>query len=412
MLRDAFARIADAIQSDWQSLARPEQLPPPGEWSTWLILAGRGFGKTRTGAEWVRSLAEAASVQRIALVGPTSADVRDTMVEGDSGLLAIAPNSNRPLYEPSKRRVVWNNGVTATMFSSEEPERLRGPQHAAAWLDELGAWRNITETWDMLQFGLRLGKRPRQVITTTPKPLKLIKDLLKRDDVAVTRGRTSDNAANLAPSFLSQIVKRYEGTRLGRQELDAELLEDTEGALWSRDMIESTRLPASSPIDLKRVVVAIDPAISIGEDSDETGIIVAGIDWNGHGYIIEDLSGKYSPTEWARKAIGAYRRHRADRIVVEINQGGAMCEATIRAVDANVPVGTVNAKRGKLIRAEPVSALYEQKRVSHAGAFPELEDELCGYAPGVSDSPDRLDALVYALSDLLITPERPKLLWG
>ena len=233
-----FSILSNRISTDWQSLARKEQLAPDGDWSVWLILAGRGFGKTRTGAEWVRSLAEAASVQRIALVGPTSADVRDTMVEGDSGLLAIAPNSNRPLYEPSKRRVVWNNGVTATMFSSEEPERLRGPQHAAAWLDELGAWRNINETWDMLQFGLRLGKRPRQVITTTPKPLKLIKDLLKRDDVVVTRGRTSDNAANLAPSFLSQIVSRYQGTALGRQELDGALIEAVEGALWSRDMID------------------------------------------------------------------------------------------------------------------------------------------------------------------------------
>ena len=230
-LRSIFASLADAIESDWRSIARPEQLPPPGDWSTWLILAGRGAGKTRAGAEYVRALAEAAALPRIALVGPTAADVRDTMVEGESGLLAIAPNSNRPVYEPTKRRLTWGNGVQATLFSSEEPDRLRGPQHGAAWLDELCSWRNVRDTWDNLQFGLRLGKKPRQVITTTPKPIKLLKELVKRDgqDVVVSRGRTADNAANLAPSFLSQIVSRYEGTRLGRQELNAEILEDVPG---------------------------------------------------------------------------------------------------------------------------------------------------------------------------------------
>jgi phage terminase large subunit-like protein len=229
-----FAAWADAIETDWLAAARPEQLPPPGEWSTWLILAGRGAGKTRAGAEWTRALAETASVARIALVGPTAADVRDTMIEGASGLLSIAPSSMRPVFEPSKRRLTWPNGVTATCFSSEEPERLRGPQFGAAWADELCAWRNVRDTWDNLQFGLRLGKKPRQCVTTTPKPIKLLKELVARNgkDVKVTRGRTADNAANLAPTFLSSIVSRYEGTRLGRQELDAEILEDVQGALW------------------------------------------------------------------------------------------------------------------------------------------------------------------------------------
>jgi phage terminase large subunit-like protein len=282
-----FASIADAIESDWQAIARPEQLPPTGDWGIWLILAGRGAGKTRAGAEWVRSLAEAATVSRIALVGPTAADVRDTMVEGESGLLAIAPNSNRPIYEPSKRRLTWSNGVQATLFSSEEPERLRGPQHGAAWCDELCSWRNVRDAWDNLQFGLRLGKRPRQVITTTPKPVKLLKEIVKRDgqDVVVTRGRTSDNAANLAPSFLSQIVSRYEGTRLGRQELNAEILEDVQGALWTRELIEEGRRDKSPP--MRRIVVAIDPAVSVSESSDETGLIVAGLGEDGHGYVLE-----------------------------------------------------------------------------------------------------------------------------
>ena len=258
---------------------------------------------------------------RIALVGPTAADCRDTMVEGSSGLLAIAPNSNRPVYEPSKRRLTWSNGVQAAMFSSEEPDRLRGPQHGAAWLDEMGAWQNLQSTWDMLQFGLRVGKRPRQVITTTPKPLKLLKELLKREDVAITRGRTMDNAENLAPSFLSQIVKRYEGTRLGRQELSAELLEDVQGALWTRDLIEQTRRSKDDLPPMKRIVVGVDPAISVGESSAETGIVVCGLGTDEHAYVLEDASGKFSPIEWARRAVGLYQRWNADRVVAEANQG-------------------------------------------------------------------------------------------
>jgi phage terminase large subunit-like protein len=271
MLREAsiFARIADAIETDWRSIARPEQLPPPGDWSTFLYLGGRGAGKTRAAAEWVRSLAESASVGRIALVGPTAADARDTMVEGESGLVGICPNSNRPTYEPSKRRLTWPNGVQATLFSSEEPERLRGPQFGAAWCDELCAWRNVRTTWDNLQFGLRLGKKPRQFISTTPKPLKLLREIIADPNTVVRRGTTYDNRENLAESFLSQIVRRYEGTRLGRQELNAELLEDVQGALWSRELIEQTRKTKDELPPMRRIVVAIDPAVSAGENAEQ-----------------------------------------------------------------------------------------------------------------------------------------------
>ena len=397
-----FARIADTLEADWQSIARPEQLPPDGNWSTWIYCGGRGTGKTRAGAEWVRSLAEGAYASRIALVGPTAADVRDVMVEGQSGILAICPNSNRPIYEPSKRRLTWPNGVQAAMFSSEEPERLRGPQHAAAWCDELGAWRNVNETWSMLQFGLRLGKKPRQVVTTTPKPIKLLKELIANRDTAVTRGSTYDNRANLAELFFSQIVKKYEGTRLGRQELNAELLEDFEGALWTRDLIEACRCDRASTPPLKRIVVSIDPAVSVGEGSDETGLIVAGLGGDGRGYVLADDSGKYLPIEWARRAIALYRQHGADRIVAEANQGGAMVETTIRTVDANVSFKAVHASRGKITRAEPVAALSEQHRILFVGTFPELEDQLCTFAAGSAELPDRLDAMVWALSELMV----------
>ena len=399
-----FSRLASALSDDWSAHARPEQLPPPGDWLTWLILAGRGFGKTSCGVRvGSRSRRRRGDLSH-RLVGPTASDVRDTMVEGESGILSVCPDWNRPIYEPSKRRLTWPNGVIATMFSSEEPDRLRGPQHGASWCDEVGSWRNVQETWDMLQFGMRLGKNPRTMITTTPKPIKILKEIVSRNgqDVVVTRGSTYDNRANLAPSFFSQIVRRYEGTRLGRQELNAEILEDIEGALWSRDMIEASRRPKEFAPDLKRVVVALDPACSSEADSDETGIIVAGIGYDDEGYVLEDLSGRYTPTEWATKAVGAYRRHRADRIVAEKNQGGAMVESTIRVVDPNVPLRLVHASRGKIVRAEPVSALYEQGRVSHVGGFAELEDQLCSFAPGSRDSPDRLDALVYALTELML----------
>jgi predicted phage terminase large subunit-like protein len=365
-------------------------------------LAGRGFGKTRSGAEWVRAQVGAGTAKRIALVAPTAADARDVMIEGESGLLAIAPSDDRPLYEPSKRRLSWPNGAVATLFSADEPERLRGPQFDAAWCDELAAWR-YPAAWDNLMMCLRLGEHPRVVVTTTPKPVRLVRALLKSPDCVVTRGTTRENARHLAPSFLAAIVKQYEGTRLGRQELEAELLEDVPGALWTRDAIERARV-ATAPV-LRRVVVAIDPAASSGESADETGIVVAGLGEDGHGYVLDDLSGRYRPHEWAARAIGAFRKHAADRIVAETNNGGEMVEATLRTVDGNVPYKPVHASRGKIARAEPVAALYEQDRVHHIGAFPSLEDQMCTFVAGVAagqSSPDRVDALVWALSELMV----------
>ena len=399
-----FNRLADALESDWRTLARPSQLPPDGAWRIWLLLAGRGFGKTRSGAEWVRSQIEMSSASRVALVAATAADARDVMVEGESGILAISPEWNRPVYEPSKRRLTWPNGAIATCYSADEPDRLRGPQHDAAWCDELAAWR-YAEAWDMLMLGLRIGKNPQCVVTTTPKPTRLVRDLLNRKDVAVTRGRTVDNKDHLAPGFLEQILAQYQDTRLGRQELDAELLEDVPGALWTHEMIERSRI--SGTPDFSRVVVAIDPAATSNEDSDETGIVVAATDGGGRGYVLADLSGRYPPHEWARRAISAYRSYNADRIIAETNHGGEMVEATLRALDPSIPFKAVHASRGKVARAEPVSALYEQRRVHHIGMFADLEDQMTAFAPDFDRSragfsPDRVDALVWALTELVL----------
>jgi predicted phage terminase large subunit-like protein len=392
---------------DWEGFwARPNQLSPAGLWRVWMLLAGRGFGKTRCGAEWIR-LQVKAGRGRMALVAPTAADARDVMVEGESGILAIHPNHERPLYEPSKRRLTWPCGAVATTYSADEPERLRGPQHDAAWCDEIGAWRYGEDAWNMLMLGLRLGNDLQVVVTTTPRPTKLIRELVKDPTCVLTRGSSYENRANLAPAFFDQIVRRYEGTRLGRQELNAELLEDTPGALWSHGIIDAARLPAA-PI-LTRVVVAIDPAVTSGEESDETGIVVAGKDAHGHGYVLADISGRYQPTEWARLAITAYRRYRADRIVAERNNGGDMVEATIRMVDPNVAFTAVHASRGKVVRAEPVAALYEQGRVHHIGVFPQLEDQMANFTTdfdraAAGYSPDRVDSLTWAFSELLVEP--------
>jgi len=394
-----------SISYDWRFWARPDQLEPTTQdWTTWLILAGRGWGKTKTGAETVRQWAYEARYERIALVAETAADARDVIVEGDSGILRCSPPWFKPRYEPSKRRLTWPNGVMATLYSGEEPDQLRGPQHGAAWADEVAKWRYAQDAWDQLQFGLRLGERPVQIVTTTPRPIPIIKQLVADPLCHVTKGRTLDNAANLAPTFLKKIVARYEGTRLGRQELDAEVLEDIPGALWSRAMIEAARI-AKAP-DMARIVVSIDPPITAGEDSDECGISVCGRGVNGEAFVIEDMSERgLSPQQWARRAVMAYHKHGADRIVAEVNQGGDMVETVIRMIDANVPVRKVHATRGKYKRAEPVAALYEQGRVHHVGAFPQLEDQLCGYTvDGMADdsSPDRLDAMVWAMTDLML----------
>jgi predicted phage terminase large subunit-like protein len=385
---------------DWKLWARPSQLPPERDWRIWLLLAGRGFGKTRSGAEFVREEVRRGAGKRVALVAPTAADARDVMVEGESGLLAISPAKERPLYEPSKRRLTWPNGAIATLFSADEPERLRGPQFDLAWCDELAAWR-YPMAWDMLMMGLRLGANPRVVATTTPKPVPLIRALLATPDCVVTRGSTKDNADNLAPAFLKAILAQYEGTRLGRQEIEAELLEDVPGALWTRDAIERARVAALPA--LRRVVVAIDPAASSAEGADETGIVVAGLGEDGHGYVLDDRSGRLRPHDWAARAIAAFHAHRADRIVAEVNNGGEMVEATLRMLDASVPYKPVHASRGKMLRAEPVAALYEQGRVHHLGAFPALEDQMCVFAGAAGGaSPDRLDALVWALTELMV----------
>jgi predicted phage terminase large subunit-like protein len=403
-------RAAHSMLGDWHCWARRSQLPPDGDWRVWLLLAGRGFGKTRAGAEWVRAQAESGAARRIALVAPTARDARLVMVEGASGVLSIASAEARPTFEVSKHQLTWPNGAIATLYSADEPDRLRGPQFDAAWCDELAAWR-YPAAWDMLMLALRLGERPRCVVTTTPKPVKLIRTLLASPDCAVTRGTTHENAKNLAPGFLAAILKQYDGTRLGRQELDAELLDDMPGALWSRDAIEKARIDAAPT--LRRVVVAIDPAASVGENADETGIVVAALGQDGAAYVLDDLSGLYSPHDWAARALDAYRAHRADRIVAEVNNGGAMVEATLRVLDAGVSYKPVHASRGKLARAEPVAALYEQGRVHHVGAFAALEDQMCAFTGGPlshSGSPDRVDALVWALSELMLAGAEPGLL--
>ena len=408
-LKQTSDRELEAIEHDWGWWGRPNQQAPKGDWRTWLLLAGRGFGKTRSGAECIRDQVIHHGRRRIALVAPTAADARDVMVEGESGLLAIGPPQQRPQYEPTKRRLTWPNGAIATTYSADEPERLRGPQHDAAWCDEIASWR-YPEAWDMLMFGLRLGADPRVVVTTTPKPIKIIRELIADPTTAITRGSTYDNRVNLAPAFLEQIIRKYEGTRLGRQELNAEILDDVPGALWNWARIEETRWPAHRNLpELIRIVVAIDPAVSSGDEADETGMIVAGIDANDHGYVLADQSGRYPPTEWARLAISLYRQHSADRIVAEVNNGGEMVEATLRVVDANVSYKSVHASRGKVVRAQPVAALYEQSRVHHVGAFPALEDQMCAFTTdfdraAAGFSPDRCDALVWAFSELMVEP--------
>lgn len=400
-------QVAHALESDWSLHARPNQLPPPGDWTIWLLLAGRGFGKTRAGAEFVKAEVEGGRARRVALVTSTAADGRDVVVEGESGLLAIASPWCFPQYEPSKRRLTWPNGAIATLYSAEEADRLRGPQHDLLWADELAAWCDPA-AWDQAMFGLRLGKRPRAVVTTTPRPVKIVRELLAREgqDVVVTRGTSYENRENLAPAFFAEIVRRYQNTRLGRQELNAEVLDDVPGALWTREWIDKTRVERASE-DLSRVVVAIDPAVTSGEDADETGIVVAGVTSDQHAYVLSDVSGRLAPHEWAARAVAAYHKHQADCIVAEVNNGGEMVEAVIRQVDPNVSFRSVHASRGKVTRAEPAAALYEQGRAHHVGMFAALEDQMCALTSDFDRkragySPDRADALVWALTTLVI----------
>ena len=389
-----------------QGSARPNQLPPSGSWRTWLIMAGRGYGKTRTGAEFIRQEIQSGRMKRVALIGATASDVRDVMVEGESGLLACCERAGvRATYNPSRRRVQFANGALAYTYSADEPNRLRGPQHDGAWGDEIGAWR-YSEAWDQLMFGLRLGTDPRAIATTTPRPVKLVRDLLAQEakgNVAVTRGSTYDNRANLAEAFFSQVITKYEGTTLGRQELMGELVEDIDGALWSRSLIHHVG-PDEVP-DLKKIVVAVDPATTFGEGSDETGICVAGIAHDGMVYVLDAFGLRVSPGEWARMAIGLYRQRQADRIVAESNQGGEMVRGTIvnalREGEMRPRIELIHASRGKQVRAEPVVALYEQGKVRHVGSFATLEDQMCAF-PVAVDHDDQVDALVHAVTAVAI----------
>lgn len=401
------------LRYQWRNWkARPDQLAPPGQWKVWLILAGRGFGKTRSGAEWVREQVESGAARRIALVAETAADARTVMIEGESGILAITPPHLRPLWEPSKRQLSWANGAIATAYSGDEPDQLRGPQHDAAWADEPAKWKYPTEVWDNLEMGLRLGSDPRIVATTTPRPIPLLRELIKDPMTKVTRGSTYDNVGNLPSAYVDRMRNKYEGTRLGRQELHAEMLEDTPGALWTHTLLESTRVRTHP--QMVRIVIGIDPAVTCGENADDTGIIVAGFGEDGRLYILRDLTCHASPAAWGHRAVNAYRTYGADRIIAEVNNGGDIVEHTLRTIDANAPYKSVHASRGKRARAEPVAALYEQGLVRHVVGFDnapsnemdELEREMCNFVPGNMDhSPDRVDALVWAMTELAFEPQ-------
>lgn len=409
----------ERLLGDWSFFARPKQVTPPGTWNIWLILAGRGWGKTQTGAQWVKEQIKSGR-RRGALVGPTGADVRDVMVEGPSGIIEAfskEPKEMRPVYEPGRRRIRWPNGALCFTYSAEEPNRLRGPQHDFGWGDELAAWQ-YPDAYDQMMFGMRLGHNPRTLFTTTPKPVKLIRDLVKRGtpdadlregrldtaDVVITKGSTYENIANLARTFIHETIKKYEGTTLGRQELYAEILEDIEGALWHMSLIEAHRVSNGDQIPtMKRIVVAADPAVTSKKESAETGIIVAGLGVNDHAYVFRDASGRFSPNNWGKKLIELYENFNADRVIGETNNGGELIETVLRNIDPSVSYKAVTASRGKARRAEPIVALYEQGRVHHVGYFGALESQMTTWREDLGmDSPDRMDALVWALTELMI----------
>ena len=432
LLRGLTPLQLEELKYDWRFWGRPEQQEPEGNWKIWMPLAGRGWGKTRCGSEWVRHRIKSGD-GRIACVAPTKGDVRRVMVEGESGLLNICwkgdktykgKNIGFPVWSPTNNTLTWENGAKAEFFSAEDPERLRGPQFHSAWCDEVCAWNRMEETWDMLQFTLRLGRNPRVLITTTPKPVKLLRNILKPENIESgrvykTTGSSYENADNINLEALQQ----YEGTRLGRQELYAEILDEAAGALWNRQMIDDAQfdLPEDAIVmdenkvvdyqksvkefskTLSRIVVSIDPAITSNEESDLTGIMVAGIDINGTAYILEDATGQYMPEQWAQKAVSLYEEYEADLIVAERNQGGDMVKSTLRTVNEVVPVKLVHASRGKYARAEPVSALYERGKIKHVKYLESLEEQMVTWEPlGSIGSPDRLDAMVWAITNLLL----------
>ena len=388
---------ARQLAHDWQFWARDKQLAPDWGWFVWLILAGRGFGKTRTGAEQVRKWVR--KYPLVNLIGATADDARDIMIQGESGILAICPPGERPIYKKNERALVWPNGAKSLIFTAAEPDRLRGKQHMKLWADELCSWR-YAEAWEQAMLGLRLGDSPQAVVTTTPRPTPLIKALAADRRNAVTTGTTYENRGNLATGFFEYVITKYENTRLGRQELNAEILDDNPGALWTRGRIEALRVRSAPP--LRRIVVAVDPAATSG--GDENGIVVAGVAEDGQGYVLDDLSLQGSPHAWATVAVNAYHAQEADRLIGEANNGGEMVGHTIHTIDPSVSYKAVHASRGKITRAEPIAALYEQGKVHHVGMFAELEDQMCDWSPDSGKaSPDRMDALVWALTELMIT---------
>jgi phage terminase large subunit-like protein len=402
---------AEQLLWDWRAWARPNQLAPlkthdGHDWLTWLVLAGRGFGKTRCGAEFVREEVTSKRSGRIALIAETQKDLEEVMVFGESGINSVFPPHQRPRITKKPVRIEFHTGAVAFGYNATEPDQLRGPQFDLAWGDELAKWRYAKETWDQLQFGLRLGDRPRTIITTTPRPIPILKEILAAATTVVTRGITTDNRANLAPSFIKTITDKYAGTRLGRQELSAEILDDVPDALWTRAALDRDRRKPDKVPPLKRVVIAIDPAAKKNDAPDDgaaTGIIAAGVGEDNRGYVLDDGTCRETPNGWARQAMALYDRYEGDCIVGEVNNGGDMVESTVRVVRNTVPFKAVHASRGKWTRAEPIAALYEQGRISHVGTFAALEDEMVNFGPNgmVGDaSPDRVDALVWALTEL------------
>jgi phage terminase large subunit-like protein len=408
-LRSLFGRFARAARDHWRARARPEQIPP-SDYSVLVVVAGRGSGKNWMASHDVHEQAASGAAMRIALVGATATDVRYTMVEGVSGILAAAPAGERPEWEPGKGQITWRSGAIARCFSADTPDALRGPEHDFAWCDELASWRRADETWSNLLLTMRAGTQPRIIVTTTPKPTRLVRELLSRDGtdgIVVRRMTTYDNREHLAPTFLAQLLRRFEGTRLARQELLAELLEDVPGALWNRDLLEATRVERA-PEQLSRIVVGVDPSGSSTNDASMTGIIACGLGLDGEGYVLADVSRRGTPREWASAAIGAFHSLKADKICVERNYGGEMAAATLSSIDPGVPVIEVTSSRGKVLRAEPIASLFEQKRAHIVGSMPELEDQMCSFTSNWDrsrdGSPDRIDAMTFALSELMLGP--------
>jgi phage terminase large subunit-like protein len=419
-IADAISKLdpkkAEELLYNYKFWARPEQIPDESkDWNTFLALAGRGWGKTWAGTQWCREQVKLGK-RRLLAVAATNSDIERVMVKGESGFLSICWKGDKtysgqemgyPDWSPTKRTLTWANGATVTFFSAEEPERLRGPQGDGAWCDELCAWNRDRDTWDMLQFCLRLGKHPRVFITTTPKPTKLIRDILKNPKTLTVRGSTFENSANLATTYIEAVKSQYEGSRIGRQELYAEILDEASGALWNRDLLSKCEIEIEDTVEfaktLNRVVVAVDPQVTTNEESDMTGIVVAGIDVNGVCYVLQDATERFTPEGWASKAVELYHLYQADRIVAERNQGGEMVRHTFKTVDETIPIKLVHASRGKFARAEPVSSLYERGRVKHTRGLDALEDQMVQWEPlGSVGSPDRLDAMVWAITELAL----------